>query len=159
MYVQTNIKVILLLSNEKNSDCMLNGCLFFSSAKLARSLGKIADDAFRKLGFSPSHALLLYVVNQRNGIYQKEIGELLHLMPSTITRFIEKLEASKLVCRTNEGKNVYLTPTEKGLLMQPEIVEAWNNLHDSYSDILTPEECHQFITICNKLMTHIDNNI
>lgn len=137
---------------------MLNGCLFFSSAKLARLLGKIADDAFQKLGLSPSHALLLYAVNQRNGIYQKQIGELLHLMPSTITRFIEKLEAKELICRTNEGKNVYLTPTEKGLLMQPEIVEAWNNLHDSYADVLTPGECNQFIAICNKLMEKLDDH-
>ncbi len=157
MYVQTK-EVIELEKREEDQDCMMNSCLFFSSAKLARLLGKIADDAFQVLGFSPSHALLLYVVNQRNGICQKEIGELLHLMPSTITRFIEKLEAKELVCRKNDGKNVFIYPTEKGLLMQPEIVKAWGSLHDSYADVLTPEECNQFIAICNKLMEQLERH-
>ena len=132
MYVQTK-EMIQLENREEDQDCMLGGCLFFSCTKLARLLGKIADEAFQVLGFSPSHALILYVVNQRNGIYQKEIGELLHLTPSTITRFIEKLEAKKLVYRKNDGKNVYIYPTESGLLMQPEIIKAWNNLHSSYA--------------------------
>lgn len=106
---------------------------------------------------SPSHALLLYVVNRRNGICQKKIGELLHLMPSTVTRFVEKLEIEKLVYRKGEGKNVPIYPTENGVLMQQEIINAWNHLHESYSNILTPEECSQFITICNKLTDNLKN--
>lgn len=136
---------------------MLDHCLFCACVKLARSLGKMADESFQRLGLSPSHALLLYVVNERNGICQKEIGELLHLMPSTVTRFVEKLEIKKLVYRKGEGKNFPIYSTEKGALMQPEIIRAWNNLHDGYANVLTPEECSQFITICNKLMGNLKN--
>lgn len=145
------------MENTQDQDGMLSDCLFCSCTKLARSLGKIAEEAFQTLGLSPSCALLLYVVNQRDGVCQKEIGEVLHLMPSTVTRFVEKLELKKLVCRKGEGKNFPLYATEKGAQMQPEIIRAWGHLHDRYADVLTPEERSQFITTCNKLMEHLEN--
>ena len=137
-------------------DCRLNDCLFFSSAKLARVLGKTADDAFSKTGLSPSHALLLYIVNQNGEIHQKEIGERLHLTPSTITRFVEKLEGKRLVSRKTNGKNVYICTTEKGLLLQSEIIIAWNDLHTVYEDILTEDETRQFIEISRKLLEKLE---
>lgn len=142
--------------NIDKNDCRLNDCLFFSCAKLARVLGKTADDAFSKTGLSPSHALLLYLVNQNGEIHQKEIGERLHLTPSTITRFVEKLEGKRLVSRKTNGKNVYICTTEKGLLLQSEIIIAWNDLHAVYEDILTEDETRQFIEISRKLLEKLE---
>ncbi len=143
--------------NTNEQDCRLNSCLFFSSAKLARVFGKIADEAFRKSGLSPSHALLLYLVNQRGIMQQKEIGELLHLTPSTITRFVDKLENKKLIYRKTDGKNVYISTTETGLFLQSEIIKAWNDLHAMYKDILTEEETRQFIALSGKLLRRLEN--
>jgi DNA-binding MarR family transcriptional regulator len=136
-------------------DLILNSCLFFTSAKLARGFGKIADETFSKTGLSPSHALLLHSVNQRGEIHQKEIGELLHLTPSTISRFIEKLESKKLVIKKISGKNVFICSTPEGLQLQPEIIRAWNDLHTRYKDILTEAEVKQFIAISNKLLSKL----
>ncbi len=133
-------------------DCELNGCLFFIATKLARELGKIADEAFSKTGLSPSHALLLYIVNLKGGIYQKEIGEMLHLTPSTITRLIEKLERKGLLSKKTEGKNVYLCTTSEGLVMQQEVISSWHQLHNEYKGILTEEETARFIEISGKLL-------
>ncbi len=158
LYVQTTEVVILDNECDMNEkDCRLNGCLFFSSTKLARMFGKIADDAFSRTGLSPSHALLLYIVNQKGEIHQKEIGERLHLTPSTITRFVEKLQGKRLVSRKTNGKNVYICTTEKGLLLQSEITTAWNDLHDRYKDILTEDETMKFIEISSKLMKKLEN--
>jgi DNA-binding MarR family transcriptional regulator len=159
LYVQTTKdceeKTLDYETDNDEQDCKLNGCLFFCSAKLARVFNKIAEDAFARTGLSPSHALVLYIVNQYKTIHQKEIGEKLHLTPSTITRFIEKLEGKKLVSKSTEGKNVYIHMTEQGLQMQPEIVLAWKNLHDRYKNILTEEEVKQFITISGKLLDQL----
>lgn len=124
----------------------------FSSTKLAREFNKIGEEAFKKLGLSPSHAMLIYVVNQNDEIQQKELGERLYLTPSTITRFIEKLEYKGLVIKRSEGKNVYVSTTEQGKALQTEIIESWNRLHILYEDILTDEETKQFISISNKLL-------
>jgi DNA-binding MarR family transcriptional regulator len=137
----------------REGECQLEGCLFFSSAKLARVFAKIAEDAFHKLGLSPSHALLLYTINIKGSIHQKEVGELLELTPSTITRFVEKLENKGLISRKADGKNVFIYTTKQGLQMQHMLLEAWSNLQDSYKNILTKEETEQFIQISNKLIS------
>jgi len=150
MYKQLDNKC----SSDKHS-CGLESCLFFSSTKLARAFKKIADDAFAKTGLSPSHAFLLNLVNSRGEIHQKEVGELLHLTPSTITRFVEKLERKQLISRKSEGKNVFISKTEKGMAMQPEIVKAWDELHACYQDILTEKETEAFIVLTNKLLNKL----
>ena len=137
---------------DQESNCRMNTCLFFSSTKLAREFNKIGEEAFKKLGLSPSHAMLIYVVNQTDEIQQKELGERLYLTPSTITRFIEKLEYKGLAVKRSEGKNVYVSTTEQGKALQVEIINAWNVLHALYEDILTDEETKQFISISNKLL-------
>ena len=135
-----------------NQECKLNGCIFFSVEKLSRVLGKIAEEAFVKTGLSPSHAILLYVVNIRGGIQQKEIGELLHLTPSTITRLVEKLKRKGYLDKQSEGKNAYLQTTSEGLAQQDEITASWNHLQDRYKNILSEEEADQFIGSCCKLL-------
>ncbi|MBF4691613.1 MarR family winged helix-turn-helix transcriptional regulator [Fusibacter ferrireducens] len=132
--------------------CNLESCLFFSSTKLARAFKKIADEAFNKTGLSPSHAFLLNLVNSRGEIHQKEVGELLHLTPSTITRFVEKLERMHLISRKSEGKNIFISKTEKGMALQPDIVKAWDDLHARYRNILTETETETFIKLTNKLL-------
>lgn len=136
----------------------LNSCLFFSTGRLSRALGKIADETFYNTGLSPSHAMILYLINNKDGIPQKELGELIHLSPSTVTRLLEKLEGKKLVTKRSEGKNVYLQTTPQGLALQEKIIESWNQLHDHYKDILTREETAHFIEISGKLLEHLENN-
>ncbi|WP_124064866.1 MarR family transcriptional regulator [Clostridium sp. E02] len=149
------------MNKQKQSNdqtCSLNSCLFFSTSKLAREFGKIAEEAFSKTGLSPSHALLLYLVNQKKEIQQKELGETLHLTPSTITRLIEKLERRRLVEKLSAGKHVYLKPTPEGLAMQDEIMTAWDKLHEKYSNILTEDETAQFLKLSGKLLEQLNQS-
>jgi len=139
------------------TDSQLNDCMFFSSCKLARVVTKMAEDEFLVTGLSPSHAFLLYIVNKNNGIQQKNIGEMLHMTPSTITRFVEKLDGKGLIERKSEGKNVYIFQTDKGIQLQPEIEKAWMRIHEVYSDILTVDESKQFVAIINKIIAKIEN--
>lgn len=146
------------IDNNESYTCKMDSCLFFSTSKLAREFSKIAEEAFGKTGLSTSHALILYLVNQAGELHQKEIGERLHLTPSTITRFIEKLVRMKYVTKRTEGKNVFICSTEEGLLLHNEIINSWNKLHELYKDILTEEEVQQFITICSKLIKQLQNH-
>lgn len=142
----------------RDKECQLNSCLFFTTTKLARELGRMADEAFSKTGLSPSHTMVLYLINHRGGIQQKELGETLHLTPSTITRLLEKLERKELVSKTTKGKNAYLCTTQKGLSLQEEIITSWNRLRGGYNEILTEEETARFIEISSKLLKELDNN-
>ena len=119
-------------------------------------MNRTADEAFSKTGLSPSHALLLYIVNLKCGIQKKEIGETLHLTPFTITRLIEKLELKGFVSNKVEGKNAYLCTTPDGLALQSEITTLWDRLRDKYNGILTKEETARFIEISGKLSKELD---
>ncbi|MFX4262433.1 MarR family winged helix-turn-helix transcriptional regulator [Pelotomaculum propionicicum] len=118
----------------------LKNCLYFTASKLARIITKMAEEEFAPTGLSPAYAFLLMIVHERPGISQQELGSALHLTPSTVTRFIDKLEVKGFVTRTVEGKNSLINLTEKGLVLQERIEQAWSSLYDRYSDILGEEE-------------------
>ncbi len=130
----------------------LNTCLYFATSKLARAFSKLADEAFAKTGLSPSHAVILYTINKRKKMPQKDLGELLNLTPSTVTRLIDKLQMRGYVEKESDGKAVCLMCTEKGLAEQETITEAWNTLHQSYDAYLTDEERQQFLNVSQKLL-------
>jgi DNA-binding MarR family transcriptional regulator len=114
----------------------LNNCLYFAAMTLSRAITQMAEEEFRATGLSPTYAFLVMVVNERQGISQKELAGILHLAPSTITRFIDKLERKKIVRRTGEGKVSRVHPTEAGMKMQEKITGCWAALYERYSKIL-----------------------
>lgn len=118
------------------TDHLLKGCMYFTANQLARAITKLADDEFRITGLAPTYAFLMIAVNDRPGISQKELGELLHIAPSTITRFVEKLLNKNLVYTKQRGRQSLIYSTDKGRELQPIIEEAWINLYRRYSDVI-----------------------
>ena len=119
----------------------LHNCLYFTANALARQVSQMAEEEFRYAGLSPSHAYLLMLVDERPGITQKELGEALHLAPSTVTRFVDALcHRRELVERRTEGKTARIYPTQKGLELKKQIAECWHNLYRRYSAVLGEEE-------------------
>lgn len=134
-------------------------CLYFSCNKLTRTLGKIADEEFNITGLSPTYAFLISIVNEREGISQKEIGEVLHITASTTTRFIDKLENKGLLSRKNEGKNSFIYLTDKGLELQSKINRAWRNLHLKCLGALGEDEYNNLTKVINQACENIDEEL
>jgi DNA-binding MarR family transcriptional regulator len=125
-------------------DHYFQNCLYFTTSTLTRAITKIAEEEFRTTGLSPTYAFLLMVLKDKPCISQKELGEILRMAPSTITRFIEKLANSGYVTRRTEGKLSLIDITPKGTELMVGIDQAWFNLHKRYDDILGLEESKQF---------------
>ena len=111
-------------------------CLYYSSNALSRILTKMADDAFKAVGLAPSYAFLLMTVNEKPGIQPGEISEEMQLSPSTVTRLVEKMENQGYLKRISEGRATNVEPTQESLDMHGQILEAWKQLNERYSDIL-----------------------
>lgn len=122
--------------SKSTADHLLRGCMYFTANQLARAITKLADDEFRITGLSPTYAFLMIVVNERPGISQKELGEVLHIAPSTVTRFVEKLLNKEFIYMKQSGRQSLIYPTDKGKEVQPIIEKAWNNLYRRYSEII-----------------------
>lgn len=113
-----------------------DSCLYFQTNNLARLLSRMADEAFKEVGLSPSHAFLLMKVNDEPGIQPSTLSEVLGLTPSTITRLIEKMEYQGYLKRESEGRATHVRPTNKCIAKESDLQEAWNSLRKNYTDIL-----------------------
>lgn len=136
-------------------DDFFNNCLYFTVNKLSRAITKMAEDSFRKTGLSPTHAFLMMLVIDKPGISQSELADALHLKPSTITRFVDKLVEKGLIERKIEGKRSLNFPTENGEAILTDIKEGWKILYRAYSDVLGDEEGNSL----NKLINEAGNKL
>jgi DNA-binding MarR family transcriptional regulator len=117
-------------------DGFLQTCLFFTANRLGRAITKMAEEEFAPTGLSPMYGYLIRLVAGAPGISQKELAEKLSITPSTLTRFVDKLEAKRLVERKGQGKTVLVYPTKKAEELLESIRQASRNLHDRYEALL-----------------------
>lgn len=130
-------------------ECMLSGCLYFSSNSFVRLLTKLAEDEFKITGLTPTYAFAVTVVNKYGKISSTELADYLQMAPSTITRFVDKLLIKDLVGRKIEGKNSFIFSTEKGKELQESINIAWNSLEKALNEKLGEEESKKMVETLN----------
>ena len=135
----------------KTSESKYCQCLYFTANALARKIEKLAQDSWRKVDISPSHAYLLMMAIEEPGVQPSALADHLQLQPSTITRLIEKLEDRKLVIRATEGKMTNVYPTPKGKELLPKLKECLNEFYSSYAGILGKEESARLVQSMGKV--------
>ena len=131
-------------------------CLYYSSNAFARVMTKMADEAFASTGLSSSYAFLLMTVNDKPGIQPKEISQQLQLTPSTITRFIEKMEHRGLLERKHVGRTTEVYPTQKSIKLNEQIKEAWMKLYEKSSEIFGKEEVIKLTEDINSALRKVE---
>ncbi|WP_165005683.1 MULTISPECIES: winged helix-turn-helix transcriptional regulator [unclassified Enterococcus] len=135
---------------EKPIEKALDECLFFSVKKLDRMLNKLADEAFRKTGLAPTYGFILLILKEKDGIPQKDIAQMLYSAPSTIARFVEKLENKGYVKTVNEGRLSLVYLTEQGHSFSKEVDGSWEELHQAYNAALGSAASEQLAKSMNE---------
>ncbi|RLQ93435.1 MarR family winged helix-turn-helix transcriptional regulator [Falsibacillus albus] len=138
-------------------DSYFTNCLYFTANRFSRIMNKMAEEAFAPIGLSPTYAFLIMAVIDQPGMTQKQLSEKLHIAPSTCTRFVDKLIVKQLVDRRQEGKLVYISPTEKGEQLLPDIKKCWKVLYIRYSDILGKEVGDQLSIDLHQLSNQLES--
>ena len=108
---------------------MFERCLYFNLNALTRKVNKIWEQAFREFGLSPAHAYLLRLVLANPGITQTGIATELTLEKSTVTRFVEALEAKGYLLRNKSGREQLVFPTRTAKAIGARLEQEGNTLY------------------------------
>lgn len=135
----------------------LKECLYFTASRLSRVVTKIAEDEFAVSGLSPTYAFLLMAVYENEGISQKELGRIIHLKPSTVTRLIEKLAVRGLIYNRMEGRLSLIYTTDKGKSLEDVINKCWINLRSRYVAILGEQAGDDLTVHLYKVSSQLEN--
>jgi DNA-binding MarR family transcriptional regulator len=119
-----------------SADQLLDQCMYFTTARLHRALDRLVADCFAASGLAPNQAFLLMTVQDRPGVTAGELAKALHLSPSTLTRFLDKLESRALVRRAKEGRSAKVEVTAKGARLRPALEAGWAELYRRYAAAL-----------------------
>ena len=71
--------------------------------RFSREMTAYFDARLKSLGFAVSYIELLITLDEQGKCSQKTLSEQLFLAPSTITRFLQKLEKEGLLTRERNG--------------------------------------------------------
>jgi MarR family transcriptional regulator, organic hydroperoxide resistance regulator len=74
------------------------------SNAFSREISSFFDHYFEPFDLTTSYAEILMMIEEAGEITQKEIAERMHLAPSTITRFVGKLEKAGFIEKNRNGK-------------------------------------------------------
>lgn len=127
---------------------MFERCLYFNVNALARAVNRIWDEAFAALDLSPAHAYLLRLVLQEPGLGQKAIAEELRLEKSTVTRFVDALQARGLVARApgEDGRSQRILPTAKAKKLRQRLEQTGDELYRRMGEGLGREGLKALVT-------------
>jgi MarR family transcriptional regulator, organic hydroperoxide resistance regulator len=124
--------------------------IYFASNTLARKVSKMADDLIKPYGFSSSYAFLMIAISRSESMSQKQISTGFRLAPSTVTRFVDKLVNMELIEREQQGAEVVLLLTKKG-------IDTAKRLEDELlilNGILTDTFGEKYLETLNKMVLH-----
>lgn len=124
--------------------------MHFAVNSFSREVGKIFDDYLKPLGVAPSYAELLMMLGKSGGMQQQEIADEMNLAPSTITRFIAKLEKEKLVEKRKKAGRSEVTLTEKGARKTDQIKKEYTRAENELKELLG----EKFVSTTEQLLQH-----
>lgn len=136
----------------------LDSCLFFTVKKLDHLLNKIGEEAFKNVGLTPTYGFILLILGEEDGRFQKDIAQMLHVAPSTLTRFVEKLVNKGYVTTLVEGRTSQVFLTQEGRDALPAIQTAWTKLHDDYEIFLGDPYADELAAEINEAAMIIKDN-
>ncbi|MDQ6967753.1 MAG: MarR family transcriptional regulator, partial [Mariprofundaceae bacterium] len=134
-------------------------CLYFNLNALTRRINQIWDDAFANMELSPAHAYLLRLVLEEPGLSPKQIGDVLKLKKSTVTRFIDGLEFKGFVVRSrgeeHDSRLIAIHPTSQARAIQNELEQQEDKLYQSLCITLGEERVKELVQLSKSTLDNL----
>jgi DNA-binding MarR family transcriptional regulator len=117
--------------NDENFCCPLG-----SMTRLTRIINKMFRCHFTKLNVSNSQVGIFMILAEKGEITQGEIGKMMELERSTISRDLVRLVDQGYLYKAKGGKSPLIGLTKKGQELATEISVEWKKGYDESRDLL-----------------------
>ncbi len=112
-----------------------------------------------EIGLYPGQPHLLYVLDLRGGLSQKELSEILHVAPATMTATIKKMESLELIYRERDPHDkrisrVYIS--SKGRNMARESMKVFERINEDCFGNFTEEEKKNLQLLLEKIRRNLE---
>ena len=115
------------------SDC---SCPLGSLTVLSRKIGKIFRNHFYKLNVSNSQVYIFLLLSKKEEVSQSEIGKILELERSTVSRDLVRLIDKGYLYKVKSGVSPIIGLTKKGQEFSKKIVHEWEKGYQESTDLL-----------------------
>lgn len=114
----------------------------------SRNLTSFFDERLEQFGLATSYVELMILLKRSDDFSQKELAQNLSLAPSTITRFIDKLEKQGYVKKERKGREAYAGLTKNGRIVSEEMESVYQSAVDDLKEIVG----EKFVITVGKLL-------
>lgn len=118
--------------------------------RFSREISAFFDAYFKEEKLATSYIELILIVDEAGSTTQKGIAEKLSLAPSTITRFINKLEKRGFVLKEMNGRNAMITLTKEGALNAVNFRRKYDQAETDLMELLG----EKFVDTTRQLLDH-----
>jgi DNA-binding MarR family transcriptional regulator len=115
-------------------------CLYFNISSLNRKITKIWEEEFGALGLAPSYGYILVALLEDPTLSHKQLCETMGLDPSTITRFLDKLEKQRFIKRSSKWKGANIELTDQGVALARKVSSLMERLFSKMQNRLGKRE-------------------
>ncbi len=118
---------------------MANGCLMGRARLLTRVLTGLYDDEFRPFGLKATQLNLLVVIAQIGPVRRIEIGRMIHLDPSTLTRNLHVMLSNgwiEEIADDEDGRGLPVQVTQRGKALLEHVSPAWMRAQEKAAKLL-----------------------
>ncbi len=137
---------------------MFDKCIYFNLNALVRDINRIWDQEFADSGLTAPQGYLIALVLKQPGLSQKEVGGIMNLDRSTVTRFLESLEGEKLIKRlpsATDGRVTEVFPTKKAQALEAKLEKAFKGVSNRVEQKLKQNEVKDLIKLAGQIRTDL----
>lgn len=147
------------MSNPSRESPITEQNLLCQLAKTCRSSRLLASEALTHLGLHPGQEMILFALQQQDGLTQNQLAERLEVQPPTVSKMLQRLserEPSLIERRTckHDQRVTKVFLSAAGKAQQPALEAQWQRLEQHLFAELSEAEALLF----QRLLAHIHHN-
>jgi len=131
-------------TTEEAAGLIAGDCLAMRVRLLNRRITSVYDEAFRPLGMTASQVTILVAIIKRNGMAAVELGQLLSIEKSTLSRNLKRMQKAGWIKIESTGREQRITVSTSGRSILRKAFPRWEEAQRASRKLLGHHEARTF---------------